>query len=47
VTGEVNISFYDTRSDTTGQRFRIDLYFTRSGDGTSWLSPDARVTTTS
>ena len=47
VTGEVNISFYDTRNDTTGQRYQTDVYFTRSADGTSWLSPNARVTTTS
>jgi hypothetical protein len=47
VTGEVNISFYDTRNDTTGQRFQTDVYFTRSADGTNWLSPNTRVTTVS
>jgi len=47
VTGEVNISFYDTRNDTTGQRFMTDVYFSRSSDGTSWLSPNSRVTTAS
>jgi hypothetical protein len=45
VTGDVNISFYDTRNDTTGARFMTDTYFTqlRAGDG-SWLSPNRRVT---
>lgn len=47
VTGEVNVSFYDTRQDTTGQRFMTDVYFTRSADGVNWLSPNTRVTTTS
>jgi hypothetical protein len=47
VTGEVNISFYDTRNDTTGQRFQTDVYFTRSADGSSWLLPNTRVSTTS
>jgi len=47
VTGEVNISFYDTRNDTTGMRFMTDVYFTRSTDGINWLSPNARVSTSS
>ena len=47
VTGEVNISFYDTRKDTTGQRFMTDVYFTRSVNGADWLSPNTRVTTAS
>ncbi len=48
VTGDVNISFYDTRNDTTGSRFMTDLYFTQSKDGgVSWLSPNVRVTTES
>jgi len=47
VSGEVNISFYDTRNDTTGQRFQTDVYFTRSADGINWLSPNTRVTTAS
>jgi len=45
-TGEVNISFYDTRNDTTGQRFMTDVYFTRSSDGTSF-APNLRVSTVS
>ena len=47
VTGDVNISFYDTRNDTTGQRFMADVYFSRSSDGISWLTPNVRVTNTS
>jgi hypothetical protein len=47
VTGEVNVSFYDTRNDTTGQRFMTDVYFSRSTDGVNWLSPNTRVTTAS
>jgi hypothetical protein len=45
VTGDANISFYDTRNDTTGGRFMTDIYFTqlRAGGGT-WLSPNLRVT---
>jgi hypothetical protein len=47
VTGQVNISFYDTRNDTTGQRYMTDVYFTRSTDGNSWLTPNVRVSTMS
>jgi hypothetical protein len=47
VTGQVNISFYDTRNDTTGQRFMTDVYVTRSSDGVSWLSPNVRVSNAS
>jgi hypothetical protein len=45
VTGDANISFYDTRNDTTGGRFMTDIYFTqlRAGGG-PWLSPNLRVT---
>jgi hypothetical protein len=45
VTGDVNISFYDTRNDTTGARYMTDIYFTqlRTGAG-AWLSPNLRVT---
>jgi len=28
VTGDVNVSFYDTRNDTTGLRYMTDVYFT-------------------
>ena len=45
VTGDVNVSFYDTRNDTTGSRFQTDIYFTQSRNGGStWLSPNVRVT---
>jgi len=45
VTGDANISFYDTRNDTTGARFMTDIYFTQLRAGTgSWLSPNLRVT---
>jgi hypothetical protein len=47
LTGQVNISFYDTRNDTTGQRFMTDVYFTQSTDGISWLAPNVRVSTAS
>jgi hypothetical protein len=48
VTGDVNISFYDTRNDTTGFRYMTDLYLTQSKDGgNSWLSPNLRVSTES
>jgi len=48
VTGSVNISFYDTRNDTTGSRFQTDVYFTQSADGgATFLSPNLRVTTVS
>ena len=46
VTGEVNVSFYDTRNDTTGQRFMTDVYFTRSTDGINF-SANLRVSSTS
>jgi hypothetical protein len=46
-TGVANLSFYDTRNDTTGQRFMTDVYFTQSANGLSWLSPNVRVTNTS
>jgi hypothetical protein len=45
--GEANLSFYDTRNDTTGQRYMTDVYFTQSANGLSWLSPNVRVTNTS
>ena len=46
-TGDVNVSFYDTRNDTTGYRYMTDVYLSQSKDGaTSWL-PNVRVTTQS
>lgn len=45
VTGDVNLSFYDTRNDTTGSRFQTDIYFALSLDGgATFLSPNVRVT---
>jgi hypothetical protein len=44
VTGDVNISYYDTRNDTTGQRFMTDVFFTQSKDGGVTWQPDVRVT---
>lgn len=44
VTGDVNVSFYDTRNDTTGFRYMTDTYFTQSTDGgATWRSPNTRV----
>jgi hypothetical protein len=45
ITGDVNVSFYDTRNDRTGARFMTDIYFTqlRGGSG-AFLSPNVRVT---
>src|SRR6185369_8557233 len=37
VTGDVNVSFYDTRNDTTGSRYMTDVYLAQSKDGgASW-----------
>jgi len=44
VTGDVNVSFYDTRNDTTGSRYMTDIYFSQSRTGAaSWLA-NVRVT---
>jgi hypothetical protein len=48
ITGGVNVSFYDTRNDTTGSRYMTDVYLARSTNGgTSWSSPNTRVSTVS
>ena len=44
VTGDVNVSFYDTRNDTTSLRFMTDIYFTQSRNGGVSFSPNVRVT---
>src|SRR3989454_4718159 len=45
ITGDVNVSFYDTRNDTTGQRFQTDVFFSQSRDGgKTFRSPNTRVT---
>jgi hypothetical protein len=45
--GVVNISFYDTRNDTTGSRYMTDTYLARSGDGGATFGPNIRVSTAS
>ena len=47
VTGAANISFYDTRNDTTGQRYMTDEYFARSNDGGAIWGANVRVSTVS
>jgi hypothetical protein len=48
VTGDVNLSFYDTRNDTTGSRFMTDTFFTQSVDGgVTFRSPNMRVSSVS
>ena len=48
ITGDVNVSFYDTRNDTTGLRYMTDVYFSQSTNGgASWPLPNTRVSTVS
>src|SRR5947209_111078 len=48
VTGDVNVSFYDTRNDTTGSRYMTDTYLAQSKDGgQTWGAADIRVSTAS
>jgi hypothetical protein len=48
VTGSVNLSFYDTRNDSTGFRFQTDTFFAQSlNGGQSFASPNTRVSTVS
>jgi hypothetical protein len=47
VNGQVNVSFYDTRNDTTGQRFMTDTYLSRSSNGGQTFAPNVRVSTVS
>jgi len=48
VTGDVNLSFYDTRNDTTGSRFMTDTFFTQSVDGgVTFRSPNVRASSVS
>ncbi|HET9157398.1 MAG TPA: sialidase family protein, partial [Myxococcaceae bacterium] len=46
-TGDVVVSFYDTRNDTTGQRYQTDTYLARSKDGGATFGPDIRVSSES
>jgi hypothetical protein len=45
--GVANMSFYDTRNDTTGFRYMTDTYLTRSSDGGATWAPNVRVSTVS
>ena len=47
MTGGVNVSFYDTRNDTTGQRFQTDDFLSSSTDGGVTFGPNVRVSTVS
>ena len=47
VTGGVNVSFYDSRNDTTGERFETDVYLASSSDGGVTFAPNVRVSTVS
>jgi hypothetical protein len=42
VTGAVNVSFYDTRNDSTGKKFETDIFLSQ-GDGVTF-APSLRVT---
>ncbi|HEY6049632.1 MAG TPA: hypothetical protein VIZ58_00175, partial [Thermoanaerobaculia bacterium] len=44
--GELTLSFYDTRNDTTGSRYMTDTYLARSVDGGANFS-NTRVSTES
>ncbi len=46
-TGDVTVSFYDTRNDTTGRRYMTDVYLARSGDGGATWHPNVKVSTAS
>jgi hypothetical protein len=45
--GVVNVSFYDTRNDTTGQRYMTDIYLSRSTNGGASYGANTRVSTVS
>lgn len=48
VTGDVNVSFYDTRNDKTGARYATDTYLAQSKDGgQTWGASDIRVSNVS
>lgn len=46
ITGQVNVSFSDTRNDTTGFRYMTDEYMSQSPDGATW-GPNVRVSSAS
>jgi len=41
--GVVNVSFYDTRNDTTGARYMTDIYLSRSSDGGASFASNVRA----
>jgi hypothetical protein len=41
--GVVNVSFYDTRNDTTGARYMTDIYLSRSSDGGATYATNVRA----
>ena len=41
--GVVNVSFYDTRNDTTGARYMTDIYLARSSDGGASYATNVRA----
>ena len=43
ITGAVNVSFYDTRNDTTGSRYMTDTFLSASLDGGATFEPNVRV----
>ena len=45
--GVVNVSFYDTRNDTTGSRYMTDTYLSRSSDGGATFGANTRVSSES
>lgn len=45
--GEVNVSFYDTRNDTTGSRYMTDIYLSRSDDGGASYGANVRASNAS
>jgi hypothetical protein len=48
MSGDVNLSFYDTRNDSTGFRFGTDIYFSQSTDGGQTFGlPNLRISTAS
>jgi hypothetical protein len=45
--GVVNVSFYDTRNDTTGARYMTDIYLSRSADGGASFGANVRASSVS
>src|SRR4051794_24235622 len=41
--GVVNVSFFDTRNDTTGARYETDIYLSRSSNGGASFAPNVRA----